>query len=164
KQSAGSAQANPFQAIVMMAGGVVLPRCLHAAADLGIADALGEEEQKTSEQLAASVGAHPDALFRVLRVLSSNGIFEMTGRKVRHSPASRLLRSDHPHSLRSLARLFGLPGCWNAFNESGYSVRTGIPPATNTHPKGLWRYFQESPEAGRIFNEAMVGEARVRGR
>ena len=161
KQSAGSAQANPFQAIVMMAGGVVLPRCLHAAADLGVADALGEEEQKTSEQLAASVGAHPDALFRVLRVLSSNGIFEMTGRKVRHSPASRLLRSDHPHSLRSLARMFGLPGCWNAFNEFGYSVRTGIPAGTKTLPKGLWRYFQENPEAGRIFNEAMVGKAQV---
>ena len=161
QQGAGSAQANPFQTIVMMAGGVVLPRSLQAVADLGVADALGEKEEKTSEQLAASVGANPDALFRVLRVLSSYGVFEMTGRKVRHTPASSLLRSDHPHSLRSLARMFGLPNTWNVFNEFGSSVKTGAPAGAKMFPEGIWGYFQEHPEAGRIFNEAMVGKAQV---
>ena len=161
KQSAVPAQANPFQTIVMMAGGVVLPRSLQAVADLGVADALGDQEEKTSDQLAAAVGAHPDALFRVLRVLSSFGVFEMTGRNVRHSPTSRLLRSDHPHSLRSLARMFGLPNTWNVFNEFESSVKTGAPAGPKMFPRGLWAYFQENPEAGRIFNEAMMGKAQV---
>jgi hypothetical protein len=129
-------------------------------ADLGVADAL-DEGPKTAAELAASVGAHPDSLARVLRLLSSYGVFEMDGDKVRHSPASRLLRSDHPHSMRALARMFGLDMNWNAFSEFNHSVRTGIPATTKTLPNGPWGYFQANPDASRIFNEAMVAKAQV---
>ncbi len=153
-------QANPFDTLIMMAGGACLPRCLHAVADLGVADAL-DEEPKTAEQLAKSVGAHPASLARVLRLLSSYGVFAVDGDKVRHSPASRLLRSDHPHSMRPLARMFGLDVNWNAYSEFDHSVRTGQPATTKTLPRGIWGHFQENPEEGRIFNEAMVAKAQA---
>ncbi len=54
-------ETNPFDTLVQIAGGYCLPRSLHAVADLGVADALGEEPRTTSE-LATAVGAHPESL------------------------------------------------------------------------------------------------------
>jgi len=153
-------EANPFDTLTMIAGGACLPRCLHTVADLGVADAL-DDEPKTAEQLAKSVGAHPTSLARVLRLLSAYGVFAIDGDKVRHSPASRLLRSDHPHSMRPLARMFGLDVNWNAYSEFDHRVRTGQPATTKTLPGGLWDYFGKNPEEGRIFNEAMVAKAQA---
>jgi hypothetical protein len=153
-------KATPFDTIAKIAGGACLPRSLHAVADLGVADAL-DDEPRTPSDLAAVVGAHPDALARVLRLLSAYGVFEVDGDKVRHSAASRLLRSDHPHSMRAFARMFGLDFNWNAYSEFGHSVRTGQPATIKTSPRGFWAWIQENPEAGQIFNEAMVSKAQA---
>lgn len=117
-------ETNPFQTLLQIAGGYCLPRCLHVVADLGVADAL-DETPRTAADLAASVGANPDALGRVLRLLSTSGVFESQGDEVRHSPASRLLRSDHPQSMRALARMFGLPMNWAVYGALEHTVRTG---------------------------------------
>ena len=79
-----------------------LPRCLHAVAELGIADALGESP-RSAEELARDTGTDAGALARTLRVLSAEGIFEARDGAWGHTPASRLLRSDHPQSMRSFA-------------------------------------------------------------
>jgi len=161
KQDAPSnMETNPFNTIIMMAGGACLPRCLHVVADLGVADAL-DNEPKTAVDLAKSVGAHPGSLARVLRLLSAYGVFEIDGDKVRHTPASRLLRSDHPQSMRALARMFGLYVNWNAYSEFEHSVRTGQPATAKTLPRGLWGHFKENPEEGCIFDEAMVAKAQA---
>ena len=153
-------ESNPFETLIMMAGGSPLPRSLHVVAELGVADAL-EEEPRTVAQLAASVKAHPESLGRVLRLLSAYGVFQLEGGKVRHSDASRLLRSDHPFSMRALARMFGLETNWNAYSQFEHSVRTGKPATERTLPEGSWEYFRRNPEAGRIFNEAMTAKAQA---
>jgi O-methyltransferase len=153
-------ETNPFQTLIMIAGGVCLPRSLHAVAELGVADGL-DDEPKTVAQLAAAAGAHPDSLNRVLRLLSAHGVFAMDGDKVRHSPASRLLRTDHPQSMRALARMFGLGVNWNAYGEFTQTLKTGIPSTAKTLPKGFWGYFEEHPEEGRVFNQAMAAKAQT---
>ena len=50
-------------------------RCLHAVAELGVADAIGDQPQST-EALAKATATQPQALYRVLRLLASVGIFE----------------------------------------------------------------------------------------
>jgi hypothetical protein len=142
-----------------MAGGYCLPRCLHVIADLGVADALGETPRPAAE-LAASVGAHSEALGRVLRLLAAHGVFEMQGETFRHSPASRLLRTDHPQSMRAFARMFGLPINWATFEALEHSVRTGRPAASEVFPEGFWAYFAQHPEEGRVFNAAMGAKAQ----
>ena len=77
-------------------------------ADLAVADAL-DEEPRSAVYLAKEVGADPDALDRVLRLLASNGVFDRHGCHYVHNALSRALRSDHPHSMRAYARLVGLP-------------------------------------------------------
>ena len=155
------AEANPFDTLQQMAAGYCLPRCLHMVANLGVADAL-EETPQTASDLATSVGAHPEALGRVLRLLAAHGVFEMQGggETFCHSPASRLLRTDHPQSMRAFARMLGLPIIWSSFGAMEHSVRTGLPAAETVFPGGFWEYLAQHPEEGRVFNAAMVAKAQ----
>jgi len=149
---------NPFSTVLQVAGGYCVPRCLHIVADLGVADALGEQPRSAVE-LASSVGAHPDALGRALRLLAAHGVFEAHGDTFRHSPASRLLRSDHPQSLRAFARMIGLPINWSIYGALDHTLRTGQPAAEKVLPGGLWAYYAEHPEEASIFNAAMAAKA-----
>lgn len=158
------AEPNPFVNLQQIAGGYCLSRSLHVAAELGVADALGETPQ-TAAELAQSVGAHPGALARTLRLLAAHGVFESeesegAPQAFRHSPASRLLRSDNPHSMRPFARMFGLPVFWETFRAMERSVRTGCPAAVEVFPEGFWAYLAERPEEARVFNAAMEAKAR----
>jgi hypothetical protein len=149
---------NPFHTLREMAAGYFLPRCLHVVADLAVADVL-DETPRTAADLAAAVGAHPDALGRVLRLLSAYGVFESQDDKFRHSPASRLLRTDHPQSMRDFARMCGMSINWAVCGQLDYSVRTGLPAADQIHPGGFWAYLTENPEANSIFNATMTAKA-----
>ena len=152
-------ETNPFATVQQIAGGYCLPRCLHVVADLGVADALNETP-RTAADLAASVGAHPDALGRTLRLLAAHGVFEMQGGDTfGHSPASRLLKTDHPQSMRAFAQMFGLPIFWKTFEAMEHSVRSGIPAASKVFPEGFWEYLAQRPQEGRVFNAAMAAKA-----
>jgi hypothetical protein len=149
---------DPAQTLFEISGGYVIPRALHVVADLGVADAL-DETPRTAAELAAAVGAHPDTLGRVLRLLAAQGVFAIEGDTFRHSAASRLLRTDHPRSMRAFARMFGLPLNWAIHGVLAQSVRTGLPAAETVHPGGFWTYFAEHPEEAGIFNAAMEAKA-----
>jgi hypothetical protein len=72
--------------------------------DLGVADHIGDQPARIGE-LASSCGVDPDGLDRVLRLLTTHGIFQRQHGSYGHTPSSLLLRSDHPMTLRAcLAR------------------------------------------------------------
>jgi hypothetical protein len=153
-------ESDSFDTLREIAGGYCLSRGLHVIADLGIADKL-DETPRTAGELADVTGAHAEALGRVLRLLSAHGVFESCDGKFRHSPASRMLRADHPHSMRDYVRMFGLPPFWSTFGELEQSVRTGLPVGDKVTPGGLWAYFSRNPEANAIFNATMGAKSRV---
>jgi O-methyltransferase domain len=150
---------DPFETLRQISGGYCLSRSIHVLAELNVADALGDSAQSAAE-LAQSVGANADALSRVLRLASAHGIFEAQGDKFRHSAASRMLRSDHPQSMRAFARMFGLAINWAAYGELLYSVKTGRPATEKTLPDGFWNYLAQHPEANSIFNATMLAKAQ----
>ena len=150
---------NPFETLRQIAGGYCLPRSLHVVADLGVADQL-DDTPRTSAELAVDVGAQPEALGRVLRLLSAHGVFESSDGKFRHTPASRMLRTDHPQSMRDFVRMFGLPPFWATFGEMGHAVRTGLPAGDKVIEGGLWAYLAQHPDANAIFNATMMAKAR----
>ena len=84
----------------------------------------------------------------------------MEGDKFRHSAASRMLRSDHPQSMRSFVRMFGLTINWDAYRELEYSVRSGRPAMEKTLPEGFWSYLEQHPDANSIFNATMSAKAQ----
>ena len=135
-----------------------VPRCLHVIAEMGVADVLGDTP-RTAEELAASSGADADALARALRLVSAYGIFEPCKDSWGHTPSSRLLRTDHPQSMRSFVRMLGFPINWQTFELLNHSMCTGEPAAERITPGGNWSYYAQHPEEGRIFNEAMTGKA-----
>jgi len=133
-------------------------RCLHVVAELGVADALGDEAQ-TAEVLARACGVKPQPLHRVLRSLSNHGVFAHDGERFAHNAASRLLRTDEPGSMRSLARMMGLKVHWDAYRELDTGMRTGQPAISAVADGGLFGYLGAHPEEGRLFHEAMAGKS-----
>jgi hypothetical protein len=128
---------------------------MQVVAELGVADALADQPAAASE-LARRTGANADALDRMLRLLAAHGVFAGEPAGYAHTAASRLLRSDHPQSMRSFARMMGLPVMLNGFTELGTASRTGMPALSWA---GLVDYFSKHPTEARLFNEAMVGKS-----
>jgi hypothetical protein len=152
------AERNPPESILRLSTAYWASRCLHAVAEAGIADALGDEPQPAAA-LAARTETNADALHRMLRALASYGIFTLREGRFAHNAASRLLRSDHPQSMRSLARMMGLDFHWDVFRDVAYTLKTGKSAADKVVPGGLFAHLREHPEQSRIFNEAMVGKS-----
>jgi O-methyltransferase domain/Dimerisation domain len=133
-------------------------RCLHVVAELGVADALGDQSQST-ESLAEATETDPHALYRVLRLLASLGVFEWKHGTWHHTDASRFLRSDHPGSLRDYVRMLGLPVFWSAFEDLEHSLRTGECAFVKRHPEGVFEYLAKHPKESRIFDAAMTSKS-----
>lgn len=158
--SSSPAPVPPFALVQHIADGYNLSRCLHVVANLGVADALGEAPAPAAT-LAAAIGADPGVLGRVVRLLAAHGVFVIDGDQISHSPASRLLRSDHPQSMRAFVRMLGLPMQWTLFAALEHAVRTGAPAADAAYPEGFWEYLAQHPAEARIFSAAMVDKARA---
>ena len=148
----------PHEIVWTLTNAVVASRCLHVVAELGVADDMGDEPV-SAETLASRCGADADALDRGLRLLAAHGIFEREGDGFRHTPASQLLRSDHPMSMRAFPRMMGLPVFATTFAELEHSIRTGSPAVEKVDSRGLWAYYQDHPEEAQIFGQAMTAKA-----
>lgn len=150
----------PSAQLWQMAMGHVLPRCLQVVAELGVADQLGESPLGTAA-LATATGAHPGALGRTLRLLASAGVFEARDNLWAHTELSRLLRSDHPQSMRPYLRMSGSRLFWAAAGEFEHALRTGATAAGKLAPGGIWSYFREHPEEGQVFDAAMTSRSNA---
>ena len=144
RQETASGLISPLDVILRTSGGYCVARALHVTSDLGVADYIDREGCPVDE-LARSVGANPDALGRILRLLSAHGIFSIDGNTVSHNSVSSVLRSDHPQSARDLARMFGLPFVWETFEHLDHTVRTGRPAVEKAVPEGPWAWLAKRP-------------------
>ncbi len=134
--------------------GHVVSRCIHVIADFGVPDALDGEPVGVDE-LAARTGMDADALARMLRLLSAHGFFAGGPAGYVHTPRSELLRSDHPQSLRSFARMIGTSS-WAAFTELAQPARTGRPAVGW---QAMMAHFAEHPDEAALFSQAMVDKS-----
>lgn len=148
----------PHETIWALATAGFAARCLHVVSDLGVADQIADQPVPIGE-LASASGADPDALDRVLRLLAAHGIFECKDGSYVHTPPSRMLRSDHPMTMRPFAQMMGLPFTWGSLTEFKHSVQTGKPSVEILEPNGAWAYLQSRPEEAEIFGRAMTAKA-----
>ncbi|MFZ1988152.1 MAG: methyltransferase [Alphaproteobacteria bacterium] len=153
---------NPSANVVDLSTAYFVSRVLHVVAELGVADALGDAPM-TAAELAAKTGANADAMFRALRLLASHGVFEMSGDRFTHSEASRLLRQDHPRSLRPWVRMMGSPLNWNTYGLFEHTMRTGKPGRDELIEGDFFAdYLPKHPDLGKLFDESMTSAARQR--
>lgn len=147
----------PGASVFQIASSAVAVQALWTAAELGVADHVTTAPTPVSD-LAAKVGAHPDALYRVMRFLAMVGIFRETGdRSFVQTPMSETLRSDHPGHMRAAVRMLSSPSFWLALGQFKHAVQTGETAWVKAHGKLIFDYFPDHPEEGALFNDAMIG-------
>ena len=148
-------EAPPPQTLWELINAHAIARCLHLVAEAGVADAL-DQRPTSAADLAARTGLNADALARILRLLSAHGVFASGADGYTHTEASSRLRGDHPESLRSFARMIGMPVIWRSFTELAHAARTGAPV---TDYAGLVAYFSDHPDEASLFNRAMADKS-----
>jgi SAM-dependent methyltransferase len=141
--------------------GFMRTQALAAAARLGLADLVSDEPIEVGE-LARQVGAHEGSLYRLLRALSSDGVFAEVepGRFVR-TALSDGLRSDAPLSDRWIAIAFGAEH-YRGWAESFHSFCTGEPGFDRAYGVPYFDYLEQNAEASATFNRAMGAGTRSR--
>jgi SAM-dependent methyltransferase len=140
-----------------MVSSVWIPQAVHAAAVLGVADALAAGPLR-SEEAAARLGVHAGALHRLLRALAVLGLCA-------HEPDGRFaltalgacLRTDSPDSVRSWALLWGGQMMWRPWGHLADCVRTGeMAPKLLDGVATPFEYMAAHPEDDAIFNRSML--------
>lgn len=154
----------PPQIIMQMAMGKWVSRALTEAAELDVATRLGDGE-RSADELAAETGAHPGALYRVLRALAAVGVFEERPQKrFANNANSSVLRADAPGSLRAMVRWLNERAAWAAWSRLDYSVRTEEPAFDKVHGQDFFSFTMEHPETAHRFHAAMTGMSANEGR
>lgn len=129
---------------------------VYSAARLGLADQL-KTGPKTSDEVAAAVGAHESSVYRVMRALASLGVFrEVEPRRFALTDLGDLLRADHPQSMRPMALFQGALPHWQGWGHFLHSVKTGEPAFEKIHGMGFFEYCKTDREFSENFNGAMT--------
>lgn len=132
-------------------------QAIHAAVKLGIVGAIADGPAR-ADALAARLGLHPRATWRLLRALASLGLCEHRDDDAfALSDAGRLLTVDAPGSLHAYALHWG-ERTWSAFGRLDETVRTG----EAIRDSGRERFFSlaDRPAQARVFHRSMVGATR----
>jgi hypothetical protein len=58
-------------------------------------------------------------------------------------------------SLRANAEAVGEEWMWRPWGELLHSIKTGEPACDHLYPEGTWKWFEQNPEAGRLFDQCM---------
>src|ERR1044072_9204457 len=97
--------ATPAQHIIRLALGFVVSQALRVVADLEIAGRLAAGERRVDE-MAAETSSHPDALYRLMRLLAAEGVFRETDtRRFALTETGAALRSDGRSSASDVVRM-----------------------------------------------------------
>jgi SAM-dependent methyltransferase len=147
-------KAAPTRSLTEMAMGYTRSRVLAAAARLGVADALGDDE-RSIDQLAVQCAAQPGSLYRLLRALASFGIVaETTPKSFVLTSTGQPLRKNAPNSQWAAVVFWGdlLADSWSCLTEC---VRTGDNAARVMERAGVASRWSKDPGAGAIFGAVM---------
>jgi ubiquinone/menaquinone biosynthesis C-methylase UbiE len=153
---AKGAEENPSPpALFEMATAYWLSQAIYVAAKLGIADLLKDGPQ-SCVALAASTSSDAPSLFRVMRALSSVGIFSQLGRdRFALSRLAESLQTEVHGSLKAMVITLGeihYQACGNLL----HSVQTGSPAFNNVFGASLFDYLQQNVDAANSFNQGMA--------
>jgi hypothetical protein len=125
------------------------------AARLGVADQL-VDGPRTSGEVAQAVGADPQALFRLMRMLASIGVFTMDEQgRFGLTPLADTLRSSVPGSVKNFAVAETTPGHWQPWGKMYEAIKTGKPMCKPALGMEIWDWYAKNPEEGEYFNGAM---------
>ena len=129
---------------------------LHAGVQLGIFDAVGETPSGAAE-VAATLELDPALCYRLMRGLSSLDLLTEDGdRRFALTDAGRLLRSDHPQTLRGVTLLEEGPEHYALWRHLPDMVRDGTQNAfVREFGRMAFEHAEVDPRYHEVFNGAM---------
>nr|QIS94338.1 Tjp4 [Symphyonema bifilamentata 97.28] len=146
----------PSEALMQMLDGHYLSQAIFVAAKLGIADLL-KDGTKSTDELAKVTEVNSQFLYRILRALSSVGIFAEVGdRNFELTPLAKYLQSDVPGSMRLPAILVGEEWHWQAWGNMFNAVKNGTSAFEAKFGTNIVDYFGQNPQQSKVFFEAMT--------
>jgi hypothetical protein len=143
------------QALVEVINLGLLWHCLCAITRLEVPERLAAGPLPMTE-LAAATGAHPDALWRVLRLVADHHIVIFEGDRVGLTDRGRLLCRGHPSSLSAAFATVGAPDVAHGLTET---LRTGRAAAPRVLGMPYWDYLAAHPDQQALFDQAMEQRA-----
>lgn len=149
-----SQEINGFNTLHQLISGYRFTQLIYVAAELRIAELL-EKGSSSVQTLAQQTGSDPESLYRVLRALTTVGIFRESSEGFQQTELSRLLLPDIDGSLRALAIMRGEEVNWKPWGELLYAVKTGKSPFEKVFSMNLFEYYETYPQSGETFNEGM---------
>lgn len=150
-----ASDAAPTTRLLEMLDGYRVVQALYAAAQIGIADLLGDEPQ-SSEALARASGTHAPSLRRLLRALASLDVLvEQRDGRFALTALGAQLRSDVPGSLRAAVLFYGGRRHWTAWGGLHECIRSGSTAFSARSPTAFADMAARDPAAAAAFNEAM---------
>lgn len=143
--------------MMQLVSGYWVTQMVGVAAHLGVADVLADGPLD-ADAIAQRVNAHGSSVYRLLRTLSTLGVFaEHEGRRFSLTPLAELLRTGVPGSLREMAMMNATPSHWLPWGELLHGVRTGGRPAEKALGlPNIFEYYRAHPDEAAIFNGAMT--------
>jgi hypothetical protein len=141
-------------------GAFIVSRMIYLAAELGIADLIASGSD-TIAALAQKTRTHAPSLFRMMRALCANGVFEeIAPGQFGLGPMGAQLQSEIPGSVRNFARFFGDQRCWKCLGELEHTLRTGETGMQRVFGITGFEYLAAHPVEAAIFNGAMADVTR----
>jgi hypothetical protein len=136
---------------------------LSAGTELGVFDCLDKVTAKTAEAVAAELGLDGTLLYRLLRAQSAIGLVREDGsRGFVLTDKGELLRSDHPQSLKSMARLEEGPQHYALWKHLPAMIRDGMQNAfMREFGRMAFDYALENQDYAERFKHAMSSYSAV---
>jgi hypothetical protein len=139
-----------------MVNGYQVSHAISAAATLRLSDLLASGP-RTVADLAAATGTHAPTLERLLRALTSVGVYDRgDDGRFALTGLGEALRSDVPGSVAAWAELIGRPYYQQAWAGLADSVRAGDNAFARLNGMSIWEYRASRPEELEVFDRAMT--------
>jgi ubiquinone/menaquinone biosynthesis C-methylase UbiE len=150
---------HPSLALIRLAESFGPARAVQLAAELGLADLLGDGP-RSADDLAAATSTDAGAVYRLMRALAAEGLFtEVEPGCFGLTDLGDLLRADHPQSLRAWVLFQAMFN--DVYSNAMHSIRTGEPAFPEVYGAPIFRYLEAHPDLGQMFNTAMAQHSRL---
>ncbi len=142
-------------------GNIVINRSIYVAVELGIADLL-KDGPKSIEKLAEETGADADTLYRIMRTLTSEGIFK--AKKDKHFETNKLgkhLQTDIEDSMYDFIKAVGADWTNDIWGDIVKTAKTGKDFFENKYGMNFFDWLRNNSEAQRLFEKAMISISSI---
>jgi hypothetical protein len=141
-----------------------IPYMLKVAIAFNIADIIGDKKVHYTE-LADINNANHEAMYRLLRALSGEGIFkEVKGKYFKNSKISESLQENHPDTIKHILKHQLYDKSLQMFQILDKAIIKGDSVSEEVFGMEPFKYLQQNPEVNNIYNNAMANSTGILSR